>query len=119
MRARGRWLYSVDCLPALDCRRWRAGRIAKKNERDAAVEFWFGVPAKSLTEAEKIGRLANLNRLQAQETIHLQLYDSSNYRGVHDLYLAAYGRKDLADRAMSRAAERYADEAINANKIKT
>lgn len=65
-----------------------------------------------MTEAEKIGLLANLERCQAQERIHLGLIDWTDYQGVYDLFLMAYGDEAKARRAQSIALERHVDSKI-------
>ena len=85
---------------------YRADRAIKKlTERDAEIAFWFHVNPKDLTPAERIGYLANLERCKAQQVIHLGKYNPSDYRGVYQLYLLAFGDEDVARRAQVRAAE--------------
>jgi hypothetical protein len=67
-----------------------------------------------MTGEEKLGLLANLERCKAQQIIHLGKYDHENYQAVYDLYLKAYGNKELALRAKSAAAERFANAAMRA-----
>lgn len=66
-----------------------------------------------MTEAEKIGLLANLNRVKAQDVIHLGLFDSTDWRGVYELYLNAYGDEHLARKAQTKAAEQFVDRRIS------
>jgi len=56
--------------------------------------------------------MANLERCKAQQTIHLGNYEPTDYEGVHELYLRAYGNRELAARAKSQAAAAYADRKV-------
>lgn len=57
----------------------------------------------------KIGFLANLNAMHAQQRIQTGNFDPANYEGVFAMYWTAYGDLELAHRAKSRAAEIYAE----------
>lgn len=69
-----------------------------------------------MTSAEKLGYLANLNRVRAQDTIHRHDFDAADYRAVYSLYLTAYGNKRVADEARRRALELYVDQCCNRNR---
>lgn len=90
------------------------GATKKRAERDSELAYWFHVDPRGLTPAEKLGYLANLERMKAQQTIHLGNYDPADYRGVYSLWMAAWGDEDAARRAQGRAAEAYMDRACNA-----
>lgn len=96
----------------MDRRRQRHRRAKKKHELDADLAFWFHVNPSQLTPLEKIGYRANLERVKAQQRIHLGLYDEANYEGVYKLYLLAYGDERLAQRAKARALDAYVDQRI-------
>lgn len=61
-----------------------------------------------MTTAEKLGYSANLNRVKAQQTIHLGKFDPHNHQAVYSLWLAAYGDEKQARKAQAMAAEAYA-----------
>ena len=67
-----------------------------------------------MSKGEKLGYLANLERCKAQQTIHLQNYSPTDYRGVYELYLTAYGDENLARKAQAHAAEAFMDQQCNA-----
>jgi len=52
-----------------------------------------------MSRDRQIGLLANLPRLQAQQQIRDEKYDSTNYQQVYDLFLAAYGDEEIASKA--------------------
>jgi len=69
-----------------------------------------------MTEAEKIGHLANLPRLLAQDTIHQGNFNPTNPTAVYRLYMQAYGNEELARRAQSLAAEALVEAKTNVQK---
>ena len=52
-----------------------------------------------------MGLLANLKKMQAQDTIHRGAFDAENIDLVGQLFLQAFGRPELAQRAKTEAAE--------------
>lgn len=66
-----------------------------------------------MSAGERIGYLANLGRCKAQQTIHLGNFDPADWRGVYELYLAAFGDKRLAETARLRAMERLIEQRCN------
>lgn len=67
-----------------------------------------------MSEPQKLGLLANLGRVKAQDTIHNGRFDHGDYQGVYELYLQAYGDEKLARRAQSQAAEIYVERKMRA-----
>jgi hypothetical protein len=66
-----------------------------------------------MTAAEKLGYLANLNRVKAQQTIHLGKFDPFNHQAVYALWMAAFGNERLARKAQAMAAEANVNRACN------
>jgi len=58
--------------------------------------------------------LANLNRMKAQQKIHLGQYEPTDYQHVYALYLAAFDDEALASKARANALEQYVDRKIRA-----
>lgn len=69
-----------------------------------------------MSEADKVGYLANLERCKAQDRIHLGLIDWEDYQGVYDLFLAAFGDESKARRARAIAMDHYVDAKIARNR---
>lgn len=82
-------------------------RDSKKNETVAALSWWYKFDVGALPKDRQDGLLANLSRLQAQQQIHDQRYDPLDYTGVKDLWLAAYGDEDLAQKAQTESLTAY------------
>jgi hypothetical protein len=95
-------------------RRERNGEAKKKHELSAELAFWYGVDPYRLTAEQQIGLRANLPRMKAQDRIHRGDFDATDYRGVYELFLAAYDDEEVAQRAQSQAAENYVNAACNA-----
>jgi hypothetical protein len=57
------------------------------------LSYWYGFDVSSLSKSKQAGLLANLPKLQAQETIHRGNYDSLDYEQVHKLFAAAYDER--------------------------
>jgi hypothetical protein len=87
------------------------GQLKKKYERDAEIAYWFGINPFGLSGEQRIGLLANLERMKAQQTIHLGNFDPTNWQGIYELYLRAYGNQ-LAEDARMKAMELYIDRQI-------
>jgi hypothetical protein len=65
-----------------------------------------------MTDSQKLGLLANLNRMKAQQKIHMEQFEPSDYRQVHALYLQAFDDEELANKARANAMDLYVDRAI-------
>lgn len=59
-----------------------------------------------MTEGQKIGLWVNLNRCQAQQRIQSGQFDETDYEGIYELFMQAYGDEAMARRAQAQAAER-------------
>ena len=59
---------------------------------------------------QKIGYLANLEKVKAQQTIHLGNYSPTDWQGVYGLYMLAYGDTVLAQAARVRAMEMLVEQ---------
>ena len=76
---------------------------AKKNELEAELTFWYGINAFELTDDQKLGLMANLSRVQAQQLIHLGKFDNTDPKAVYDLFADAFNA-DAAERAKAASA---------------
>lgn len=103
-------MHADDGLADVDRRRRRDDRTKKRHERDAELAFWFHIDPRGLTPVEKIGYLANLERCKAQQRIHLGQYNPTDWKGVYDLWLYAFGDEELARKARTQALELYVDQ---------
>ena len=56
--------------------------------------------------------------MQAQDTIHKGTLDPVDYQGAYHTFLDAFGDEDLARKAQSAAARRYADWKIAQHEAK-
>jgi hypothetical protein len=63
-----------------------------------------------MTELEKIGYLASLDRVQAQDRINQGLIDWDSPEGVKELFLLAYGDEEKAKRAWRKAQDYYVEK---------
>lgn len=71
-------------------------RDAKKNELIDELTYWYGVDVGSLPPDRQVSMHANLPRMQAQKRIIEGRYNPTDYDGVYDLFLLAYGDEQLA-----------------------
>ena len=72
------------------------GGESKKNELIADLTFVYGIDAGGLPYERQMGLLANMDRVLAQERVRQQRYDPHDYRGIYNLWLAAYGDEERA-----------------------
>jgi len=70
------------------------------------LTFWYGIDVGALPAERQLGLAANLQRVQAQDRIHHELYDALDYQEVYELYLEAYGNEDLARAAQLASLKR-------------
>lgn len=77
----------------------RLDRVKKKHGPLAEIAFHYGIDPFGLTASQRIGLLANLPRMQAQEQIQRRDLEGMDYKQVFALYLAAYDDLELAKRA--------------------
>lgn len=89
----------MDRLVRLPCQR------SKKNELAAELSYWYGFDASTLPIETQYGYKANLPRLHAQSQIQNQQYDPTDYQGVYELFMQAYGDDELATRVKTKALE--------------
>lgn len=90
-------------------------RIRQKHTSLADIAFWYGIDPFKLTETRQLALIANLPRVQAQDTLHAGRYDSTDYRGVFSLVLLATNDIKQAEAAQAAALERYVDQSIARN----
>lgn len=111
------WLDLKFGIEATPCIAWQIWWVLyeiqdtarKAMQQDAELAFWYGVRPGSLSERDRLGLMANLPRVKAQETLHAGRFSSSDMQGVYALVLTATGDKTQAERAKANAAERYAE----------
>lgn len=84
-------------------------------QQDAELAFWYSIQPGTLSEKQRVGLLANLSRVKAQDTLHNGRFSSTDFNGVYGLVMAATGNKALAEKAKSDAAERYAEAEMRRN----
>lgn len=101
----GAWQFWRGVFLAVDTLRVR-------HQRDAEIAFWFKVNPYELTDEQRIGLLANMGRVHAQNLLHTGSYSPTDYEGAYRLTLLATGDKRLADKAKTDALERYIDASI-------
>lgn len=75
----------------------------KKFEQHAEIAYWFGVDPIHLTESQQVGLLANLQRMQSQESIQRGDYNSTDHNGIYELFISAYGDENLARKMQTSA----------------
>ena len=88
----------------------------KANETAAEIAYWFNVDPFTLTEEQQVGMRENLHRMQSQETIQKGDYSATDYNGIYNLFLAAYGDEDLARKMQTKAAELYVEQCTKQGK---
>lgn len=108
----------VDATAATAWQVWIAATEHHEHVRSVSVElaevaFWYGIDPFSLTEDQRSGLMANLPRVQAQQTIHSGSYSPTDYRFIHDLFFLATGDKELARREQTRAMEAFVESATS------
>lgn len=94
---------------------WRAinnvtSGATDKQQYNADIAFWYGVNPESLSEVEKLGYLANLERQIARRKITDGKYNSADHKQVYALYKLAYGDEELAQKAATEAAKQLVDQ---------
>lgn len=92
-------------LPALARSKRQDRPVKKKYERAAELAYWYGIQPRGEPAEIEVGLWANLRRVQAQGRIDRGDYCQTDPQGVFELYLAAYGQRELASKAGVRAAE--------------
>jgi len=113
----GKWLAQRgvrDCTRAVAWQVWwaiyeRIDLIRRHYQIEAELAFWYGVDAFALTEHEKIGLVANIDRVKAQSRLHHGQFNPQDYEGAYNLTLLATGDETKARRAKADAMDRYVD----------
>jgi hypothetical protein len=82
----------------------------KEQATNADIAYWFKVNPTTLTESEKLGLIANLPRVQAQDRIQRGDFSATDFKGIYQLYLLAYGDEDLAQKKQTEAAKAYLEQ---------
>ena len=77
---------------------------------NADIAYWFKVNPLTLSETEKLGLIANLPRVQAQDRIQRGDYSETDFKGVYQLFLLAYGDEDLAQKKQTEAAKAFLEQ---------
>ena len=106
-----------DCTRSMAWQVWwaiyeRIDLIKRHYQVEAELGFWYSVDPFTLTEPEKIGLLANMNRVKAQSRLHHGQVNPTDYEGVYNLTLLATGDETKARQARANALERYVDAQI-------
>ena len=100
-------------MEGLGCLVGRDGASKKLTGRDAELAFWFHVDPATMGSGRKAGYLANLERCKAQQTIHLGNFSPTDWQGVYQLYLFAFGDRKLAEKARVQAMELLVEQRCN------
>jgi hypothetical protein len=82
---------------------------------NAELAYWFKVNPLELTELQKMGLMANLPRMMAQDRISRGDYSATDVKGVYQLFLSAYGDEDLAQKRATEAAKAAIKQEAKAN----
>lgn len=90
----------------------RIDLIRRHFQKETELAFWYSVDPFQLSETQKIGLAANLDRVKAQSRLHHGQYNPADYEGVYNLTLLATGDEAKARRARADAMERYVDAKI-------
>lgn len=83
--------------------------IRKQTTRDAELAFWYGINPFELDGRQRVGLMANIDRVKAQKTLHDGRYRSTDYEFIYHATLLATGDQQAANAARSEALERYVD----------
>lgn len=87
----------------------RMDKLRKQYEVNSELAFWFHVDPFKLSDFERIGLLANMDRCKAQGLLHHGKFNPLDYEGVYNLVLLATGDEAKARSARADAMERYVD----------
>lgn len=85
----------------------RLETLRRKSIKYADVASTFHVNPFELTGDQLAGLHSNIARAKAQGMLASGKYDSHNWNAVYDLVLLATGDKEQAERAKTKALERY------------
>lgn len=88
----------------------------EQQANNAELAYWFKVNPLELTELQKMGLMANLPKMMAQDRISRGDYSGTDPKGVYQLFLAAYGDEDLAQKRATEAAKAAIKQEAKANK---
>ena len=86
-------------------------RCTAVNRQNATIAAWYGVDPSNMAETTKAGLLGNLPRIQAARIIFEGNYDSSNPKGVYQLFKLAYDDEEKAQKEATEAAKRLVERA--------
>lgn len=112
-----KWLETFGlrrCTLTIAWQVWAAFRdmldaIGHKHRENAEIAFWYGIDPFGLDDEQKLGLLHNLPVVQAQDVLHSNNYDGTNYDFVYRLTLLATGDERQAIKARGAAMAAYAD----------
>lgn len=83
-----------------------AATIYQAETRDhAELAFWFHINPYQVSERQRVGLLANLGMLKAQDRINRGDYDAMDPKQVYQLFMFAYEDKELAQRRATESAK--------------
>jgi hypothetical protein len=88
------------------------GECATATKSHALIAYWYKIDPFTLSEAQQVGLIANLHRLQCQDRIYRRDFDPIDYEGVYQLFKAAYDDEDLAQRQKAAAFSIYVERRI-------
>jgi len=71
----------------------------------AELAFWFHINPYEVSERQRVGLLANLGMLKAQDRINRGDYDALDPKQVYQLFMLAYEDKELAQRRATESAK--------------